>query len=93
MTRSEALSQLRDAGFWVRYEASDDPCCDDEFFFDGGDTVAVQILATRDGLRFVGAVYSGEGDDFGVTHGPIFADPVQAAESAFDLATVLITAR
>lgn len=86
MNRTEALAAVRIVDSRAALEISDDPACDDQIILCGNDNIAVQISATRDGLRFCASVASGDGDDFGVRHGDDFSDPVPAAQQALEYA-------
>lgn len=86
MTRKEALQLIQAAGIRAVLNRSADELCDDTFDLNGSDEIAVQISAGRDGLEFCAVVYSGDGDDFGATHGQPSRDPVAAAREALAMA-------
>lgn len=86
MTISEALAAIQAAGITATFTPADDESCDDDIVLNFNSATQVQISATRNGLRFCGKFYDGEGDDFGVTHGRETADPVAAAREALALA-------
>lgn len=78
----DAINLIEAAGMSARFVPSDDCCCDDQIELLDREDIGVQIAS---GL-FVAYVYSGEGNDFAVTHGKLTRDPVAAAREAVALA-------
>lgn len=86
MSIAEAIYLITKGGIQAKFVPTDDEACDDSIMLNGNENIAVQVMATRDGLRFCAAFYEGEGDDFCVTHGQVTKDPVAAAREAVALA-------
>ena len=83
MTPRLATNLIRAAGYGADLCLARDPECeDDEIAINGSNNISVQISASRNGLYFCASVTSGVGEDWGVTHGKLTRDPVEAARDA-----------
>lgn len=85
MNRQQAVAAIQESGIRATLILAEDECTDDCIALNGMEDCTVQISFTRDGLRFCASVASGEGDDWGVTHGAETKDPVRAAHDALEM--------